>query len=40
VLGELWLAQAGEVLQPGDRIQVRGREGLRLTVERKAGASQ
>ncbi len=39
VLGELWLAHGNEALQPGDRIQVQGREGLRLTVERKAGAS-
>jgi membrane-bound serine protease (ClpP class) len=36
VLGEVWLAQANEVLQPGDHIEVSGREGLLLTVERKA----
>jgi membrane-bound serine protease (ClpP class) len=39
VLGELWHARANEVLQPGDRIQVQGREGLLLMVERKGSAS-
>jgi membrane-bound serine protease (ClpP class) len=39
VLGEVWLAQASDALQPGDPIEVRGREGLLLTVRRKGGAS-
>jgi membrane-bound serine protease (ClpP class) len=38
VLGEVWLARANEALRPGDPIEVRSREGLLLTVERKAGA--
>ncbi len=38
VLGELWLARADVTLQPGDPVKVRSREGLLLTVERKAGA--
>ena len=32
------LAQATEPLQPGDPIEVHGREGLLLTVARKIGA--
>jgi membrane-bound serine protease (ClpP class) len=39
VLGELWFARAGEALQPGDSIEVRGREGLLLTVARRGGAT-
>ena len=39
VVGEVWLAHASEVLQPGDPIEVRGREGLLLTVQRKGPAS-
>jgi membrane-bound serine protease (ClpP class) len=39
VVGEIWLAHAREALQPGDRIEVRGREGLLLTVQRKGPAS-
>jgi membrane-bound serine protease (ClpP class) len=39
VLGEVWLAHATEALQPGDPIEVRGREGLLLTVARRGGAS-
>ena len=38
VLGELWLARADVTLQPGDPVEVRSREGLLLTVARKAGA--
>jgi membrane-bound serine protease (ClpP class) len=40
VLGEVWLARAGELLRPGDPIEVRSREGLLLTVQRKGPASQ
>jgi membrane-bound serine protease (ClpP class) len=40
VLGEVWLAQAMEPLQPGDLIEVGGREGLLLTVQRKGTASR
>jgi membrane-bound serine protease (ClpP class) len=34
VLGEVWLARASELLQPGDPIEVRSRDGLLLTVQR------
>jgi membrane-bound serine protease (ClpP class) len=37
VVGEVWLACASEALRPGDAIEVRSREGLLLTVARKAG---
>jgi membrane-bound serine protease (ClpP class) len=40
VLGELWLAHANEALQAGDAVEVRSRDGLLLTVERRANASQ
>ncbi|MEZ5832033.1 MAG: nodulation protein NfeD [Dongiaceae bacterium] len=39
VSGEIWLARAHEVLQPGDRVAVRNREGLLLVVERKVDTS-
>ncbi len=35
IQGELWLAQAGEALRPGDAVEVRSRDGLLLTVRRK-----
>jgi len=34
ILGEIWRARAGAPLRPGDRIRVRGRDGLLLQVER------
>ncbi|MGH6892596.1 MAG: NfeD family protein [Dongiaceae bacterium] len=40
VRGELWRARAGETLRPGDRIQVQGREGLVLVVERTGTPSR
>lgn len=33
ILGEIWLARATEALRPGQRVKVRGRDGLRLQVE-------
>jgi membrane protein implicated in regulation of membrane protease activity len=34
VSGEVWRARAGTTLQPGERVNVRDRDGLVLLVER------